>query len=464
MESEHAAVPQPEVTAPTPGPAPAGAGPVSLGIGPVSLGIGPTGSELTPSRVLALQRAAGNKAVSSMLMREGETKEKTPVAGPGDFGASGGAPQVGGKVTAHPDGTGVRADSPDVKYEPAKVWLKEGKTLGGSQNFGFVQNLVTSTRGAVWRRGGIPDGEVTKNWRSGQGKAYDAVSDPNDDSKIHKAVFAPFYWPPGSINDENVEGTPAVTDPVAHDQPGFTLEAFQDGGRLTEFVGADKFKLGVGVKKGDAFWTLAAWDWSVPWDMQVDKDLNGAGKVTESAEIKNLLNDGPDTSLGKDSWSLRDGAGSVFEGFATAADAQKRSAKELLNWIHKAKQYDPPSYANIVSALDAKAPGITIDINCDTTHVNFGKDVLSASVLRDGTLIKSEGGIKLNNGESKSISLSWSEAFGSASTLTPGTVLKVELYVTENNWEVGHGFMSPFNGTSPQLTPGDGRYKVSVSL
>jgi hypothetical protein len=36
--------------------------------------------------------------------------------------------------------------------------------------------------------------------------------------------------------------------------------------------------------------------------------------------------------------------------------------------------------------------------------------------------------------------------------------------VTENSWEVGHGFMSPFSGSSPQLTPGDGRYKVTVSL
>ena len=99
----------------------------------------------------------------------------------------------------------MRAESPDVKYQPAKVWLQEGKTLGGSQNFGFVQNLVTSTRGAVWRRGGDPAGEITANQREGQGKAYDAVSDPNDDTKIHKAVFAPFYWPPSSMNDDNVE-------------------------------------------------------------------------------------------------------------------------------------------------------------------------------------------------------------------------------------------------------------------
>ena len=136
-----------------------------------------------------------------------------------------------------------------------------------------------------------------------------------------------------------------------------------------------------------------------------------------------------------------------------------------MNWSAPTNSVSrPPSYANIVTALDAKAPDVTVDIACDTTHVNVGKDVLSASVLRDGTLIKSVGGIRLNNGESHSLKLSWSEAFGSASTLQPGTVLKVELYVTENSWEVGHGFMSPFNGSSPQLTPGDGRYKIKVSL
>jgi hypothetical protein len=311
VESEHVPVPQAETAAPAAAPA--------MGTGAMPLGLGPVSAPMTPARVLALQRAAGNAAVTAMLARE--EKEKTPVAGPGDFGFSGGAPQVGGKVTAKADGSGVRAESPDVKYEKGKVWLQEGKTLGGSQNFGFVQNLVTSTRGAVWRLGGEQDGEVTKNWRSGQGKAYDAVSDPNDDSKIHKAVFAPFYWPPGSINDENVAASPAETDPGAHDQPGFTLEAKDEagGGRLTEFVGADQFKLGLGVKKGDAFYTLAAWDWAVPWDMKVDKDLNGAGKAVTSAEVRDLLHDGPDTALGAKDWSLRKDAGDVFEGFATQA-------------------------------------------------------------------------------------------------------------------------------------------------
>jgi hypothetical protein len=261
-----------------------------------------------------------------------------------------------------------------------------------------------------------------------------------------------------------VAASPAETDAAAHDQPGFTLPAKKDDGRLTEFTGADQFKLGVAVKKGDAVYTLKAFDWSVPWAVNVDANLNGAGKAVKSAEVQNLLRDGPDTSLGEKDWSLRPNSGDVFEGFSTQAEAMKRSPKELINWIDKARQFDQLSYQNICAALDAKAPGVTVDIACDTTHVNMGKDILSASVLRDGGLIRSEGGIRLNNGESHSLSLTWSEAFGSAANIKSGTVLKVELYVTKNNWEVGHGFMSPFNGSSPQLTPGDGRYKVSVSL
>ena len=424
--------------------------------------LGPVAGPLTPGRVLAMQRSAGNQAVTAMLQRD--EQEKTPVTGAGDFGVSGGDPQTSGTVTARPDGDGVRAESPDVKYQPAKVWLQEGKTLGGSQNFGFVQNLVTSTRGAVYRRGGDPAGDITSEPREGHGKAYDAVSDPNDDTKINKRVFPPFYWPPSTMNDDNVAASPAETDPVAHDQPGFTQPAKKDDGRLTEFTGDDQFKLGVAVKKGDAVYTLRAFDWSVPWSVKVDANLNGAGKAVQSAEVQNLLRDGPDTSLGEKDWSLRPNSGDVFEGFSTQAEAMKRSPSELLNWLHKARQYDQISYQNICAALDAKAPGVSVDIECDTTHVNFGKDVLSASVLRDGQLIHSELGIRLNGGESHSLSLSWADAFGSAANIKPGAVLKVELYVTKNNWEVGHGFMSPFNGSSPQLTPGDGRYKIKVSI
>ena len=85
--------------------------------------------------VLAMQRGAGNQAVTAMLQRQ-RARRRPRSPGPGDFGVSGGEPQVRGKVTAKPDGDGVRAESPDVKYPPAKVWLGEGKNSGGSRTSG----------------------------------------------------------------------------------------------------------------------------------------------------------------------------------------------------------------------------------------------------------------------------------------------------------------------------------------
>ncbi len=413
---------------------------------------------MTPAAVLALQRSAGNSAVSSMLMRV----DKTPVAGAADFGISGGEPQSSGTVTAKPvDGEMVRAESPDVKFAQAKVWLQDDKTLEGSQNFGFIQNLVSSNRGTVYRRGGDPAGDFVAELHDGHGKAWDAVSDPKDDSKTNKGVFAPFYWPPSTITDDNVSGDPATTDPNAHDQPGFSMPTEHEGGRITEFKGEDKFKLGVGVKKGDATHMLKAHDWSVPWAIQVGKDLNGAGKAIASSQVQDPLRDGPDASL--KNWSLEKGSGQVWEGFATQEEAMQRSASQLMDWLLIAKDHDAVSYGNICAALDAKAPSISVKINCDTTDSNFTDDVLSASVLRDGALVKSEGGIKMNNGNDHTVSVGWAEAFGSAANIKGGMVLKVELYVTAESFEVGHGFMPPFKGTSPMLTPRDGRYTISVS-
>ncbi len=447
VESQRESVPEPDLAVPVASPAAAGAVPAAFG-----------GGTMTPASVLALQRSAGNSAVTRMLGRV----DKTPVEGPADFGVSGGEPQSSGGVTAKPDGEGVRAESPDVKFQ-AKVWLQDDKTLEGSQNFGFVQNLVNSNRGTVYRRGGDPAGDITSEPHDGRGKAWDAVSDPKDDSKPNKGVFPPFYWPPGSMNDENTSGNPATTDPNAHDQPGFTMPAKDDnGGRITEFKGSDQFKLGVAVKKGDPVHMLKAFDWSVPWDVQVDKNLNGAGKAVASKEVQDLLKDGPDTGL-RD-WSLRPNSGDVWEGFSTQEEANKRSTSELLKWVGAAQAHDPTSHGYICAALDSRAPGIDVTVNCDTTDGNFGKDVLSASVLRDGTLIRSEGAIRLNNGESRTLSFSWSEMFGSAANIRPGCVIKVEVYVGADSYEVGHGFSAPFSGSSPQLTPGDGKYSVSVSI
>ena len=191
----------------------------------------------------------------------------------------------------------VRAESPDVKFSPAKVWLQDDKTLGGSQNFGFIQNLVSSNRGTVYRRGGDPAGDFVAELHDGHGKAWDAVSDRTTTPKSTRACSTPFYWPPSTITDDNVSGDPA-DDRSGRPRPArrSACPPSTRAGAVTEFKGEDKFKLGVGVKKGDAVHMLKAYDWSVPWGVQVGKDLNGAGKAIASSQVQDPLRDGPDTT------------------------------------------------------------------------------------------------------------------------------------------------------------------------
>jgi hypothetical protein len=416
----------------------------------------------SPAAVLALQRSAGNQAVTAMLQRSGE---KTPVTGPGDLGHAGGQPQTSGTTTVSPaGGNSVKIVSPDVKFE-GSAWVKEGKTLEGTAYLGWIQNLASSDRAAVYRRGGVPDGEITSEEHEGRSKRWDAVNDPGAEAKgemkPHEGVFPPFYWQPGSISDENTADQPAKTDPRAHDRPEFSMPAKKDAGRLTQFKGRDNFKLGLAVKKGDAVHMLAASDWSVPWDAEVDANLNGAGKAVESREVQDALRDGPDASL--TDWSLRPDSGDVFEGFATPAEAMKRSPGELLGWIFKAREHDQVSYRNICAALDAKAPGVAINVHCDTTHGNWGSDVLSASVFRDGAHVRTEGGIRLNNGGDHALHLSFADVFGAAANLAPSTTIKVELSVGADSHTAAGSVPFPFKATSA-LAPGDGKYAIGVAL
>jgi hypothetical protein len=230
---------------------------------------------------------------------------------------------------------------------------------------------------------------------------------------------------------------------------------------VTQFKGHDTFKMGLAVKKDATVYMLTGNQWTVSWDAPVDASLNGAGKAVDTQPIQNLLNDGPDPSL-KD-WSLADGAGNVFEGFSTPAEAMKRTPKQLLNWIFAAREHDPTSYRNICTALDAMNPNLAVTINCTTTDATFGKDVLSASVLCSGRLVKSVGGIRLNNGEKETINVAWADAFGSAAALTPGTAISVVLDVGAERKEDVADIPFPFDGTR-ELKPGTGKYSFSLSL
>ena len=142
MEGERQ--PAPEIA-----PAPTSEAPAAAAIGPaLGAGMGPAVNGLTtPAAVLALQRSAGNAAVTRALLARDEA-EKTKVSGPGDFTATGGEPKGEGVTTAGKDpgdATKAKAVAPKVTM-PATVKLNPGKTIGNETGqLGHIQNLTTST-------------------------------------------------------------------------------------------------------------------------------------------------------------------------------------------------------------------------------------------------------------------------------------------------------------------------------
>ncbi len=444
MEREH------ESVAPSPAPsvaAPASAGPSLIGA-------------LTPARVLALQRTVGNQAVTALLSRD-DVPTPTPVTGAGDFGHSGGAPVSSGSVTATPNGSDkVRVQAPSVALD-GEAWLKKDKTLGTTAYIGIVQNLVHSDRGAVYRHGGDPNGEITAEHHTAEGNKRDAVSDPTNPSQ--PGTFAPFYWKPGTIDDSNVEGNAAKATHLGTpmDQPEYSMPVSDGPGRITSFKGHDNFKMGMAVKNEAAIHMLTGSEWSVSWDVAVDASMNGSGKAVQTKAIQDLLKDGPDPNL-KD-WSLAPGAGSAFEGFSTVALAMQRTPAQLLGWLFAARDHDPTSYKNICAALDAKAPDLTVAIHCDTTDSYTSKDSVIANVTRNGGLVRTEAGIHLNNGEDHVLKVGWADAFGGAAGITAGMAIGVELMIGSDGISAIATLPFPYNG-SRALAPGTGKYNVKLTV
>jgi hypothetical protein len=455
VEPERQAAPEPAVTAATP----AAAGPIAAGLGspgPIAGGNSPVRAT-SAAAVLALQRAAGNRAVSNLLQREGE---KTPVTGAGDFGVEGGEPKSTGTSQVTPVGDQARIQAPDVTFS-GKAWVEDGKTLEGSGHVGYVQNLVHSDRGAIYRRGGDPAGEIVEDSHSGMSNRWDAVNDPVAEARGEwtpaAGVFAPFYWKPSPIDDNASKGNPVVTDPAAHDRPEYLKDVKKGPGRITQFTGKDEFKLGLVVKKGDAIHPLRTYDWEISWDANVDANVNGSGQAVKSEESL----DPPDTSL--TDWSLDPNKkGDPFEAFATLDRAMQRSPGELVSWLLAAQKHDQVTYRNICTALDAKSAAVNVTFACEHKH---------NAVMDDKVHIRAEGGggggsmgrtVELGRGDTHALNIPIRDLFGSAAAITAGSTITVEISHMDGP-EAGTSIGPAFN-SSKTLAVGDGTYKVTASV
>lgn len=430
----------------------------ATGFGP-ALGAGmgpPTGGLTTPAAVLALQRSAGNAAVTRALVAR-EEQEKTKVTGAGDFTATGGEPKGEGVTTVRKDpedATKAKAVAPKVTM-PATVKLNPGKTLGETGQLGHIQNLTSSTRGGTYRKGGDPQGEIVSNQRGARSNRRDAASDPTDDTKVHPGATFPFYWPPVTI-DDNAENLPVDTKADTHDQPEFKLPIESDGGRLTNFAGQDDFLLAAAVKVSYGVFKFDAFTWSANWDVAVDKEMNGAGKALEKAKAK--LGESPDETL-KD-WSLRPDSSDVWEAFATPEEAMKRTSGELLQWVGPARSHDPVSHRNIVAALNAKNPTLTTTFTCISTHDTVGRDNVHVKATAGGDSYRTAT-VKLKEGESHALTFTLNELFGSADAIGVASEITLEVTHVDSGKEASATFK--LSGTK-ELAVGSGKYTASVAV
>jgi hypothetical protein len=451
MEGEHQALPEPAPAHTGAAPAAAMAPAPGAGMGP------PVGGLTTPAAVLALQRTAGNAAVTRALLAR-EEQEKTKVASAGDFTATGGEPTADGvtTVTKDPeDATKAKAVAPKVTM-PATVKLKEGKTLEETGKLGHIQNLTSSTRGGTYRKGGDPQGEIVSQHREGRANRRDAASDRDDDSKIHPGALFPFYWPPVNI-DDNAVNLPVDTKADTYDQPEFKMPIESEGGgRLTNFVGQDNFLLAAAVKTSYGIFKFDAFTWSANWDVAVDKDSNGAGKALEKAKAK--LGESPDETL--EDWSLRPGSSDVWEAFATVDEAMKRSPAELLQWVGGARAHDPVSHRNIVTALNAKNPAFTATFTCVKTHDTVGRDTVHVKASSGGDTYKTAT-VKLKEREPHELSFTLAELFGSADAIGPSTQVTLEISHVDSGEEATASFRMT---GSKELTVGSGTYTAAMTV
>jgi hypothetical protein len=430
---------------------------------------------LTPDHVLEMQRTAGNRATTrflgrAMLMREDKPPPRQvsaddPAASDHKFGFTPFTPNVTGTVVAKPEGADkVDVTGPNIAAK-ATVWKEGTEPMpGGSGYVGFVQNLISSDRGKVYRAGGEPAGEVVAEVHGMVGKAWDAYKDRKNPDKPY-TFHKPFYNEAKPISDTNLKNSFEVSTDM-HDEPGFWAEKKinQDGkiGFLTEVVGQDKFKLALAVETGDKnIVYLQGLEWTLPWAAKVGKDGRGTGGtlITKDIARDKLKAEGPDPNL--TNWSL-DEKEEIWQAFSTIEQARAQSVAVLLTWLPKARVHDKTSETNIIAALKEKDPVVTVKITCTDEADEIRGDHASAS-MKGTQLGASKGGIHISEDESSTMTAKLADLYGSIDSIPAAAPLTVEISVGAEMATGSANWTSPFAGEK-EIKAGGASYKVTVSV
>ena len=343
--------------------------------------------------VLELQQLLGNQTVQRLLANNAEVtiqRDDGPPLSSIDasmFTYTGGTLQHKGTVTATPaDADGqLLVQAPHVSYSATVEKTGGGPIPHGDYiQVGTVQTLNSSKRTGVYRRGGDPRGEVIARHNDVVGQTWDAkFQDDKGDGSPYATAPEPFYTQPRLM----YESSPKVTVNFL-DTPQFPLPESVGAGILTEVEGSESFTtaLAVKYKTGDAIY-LKTQNWTIDWTMPVTPTAGGTGEAVQSSSTT----DEPAVTSGK----IVPQVVRSWIGFPTADAAMAVDTPTLLLNLAAARQHDPDSFNNIVSALERKNPSIKIWLQVEDTAEWMGAD--EVEVTLSGSSSVSEGPLTLND-------------------------------------------------------------------
>lgn len=410
--------------------------------------------------ILALQRLAGNAAVSELLAQ----RQPPPPGGGG--GAGGGKfdptmikltspdPTFTGNVKASAQGSDVVLDAPDVVISAGVTvdappgpdgW--NGMGVGARIDIGATQSVMGSNRSGIYHVGGDPALPVVGESKSTvRGPLRDAQTDPKT-KKVAPNVVAPWYELPTGFSDGQRTGTVHF-----YDKPGTSFPIKLNDGVLTETKGEDRFITGIAAKSESLPLThLHQYEWAVPWQMQIDHSGSGAGLAATGKETKAIppTLDGPIAGEKEETWTA----------FNSVADAMKQPTQVLLRYLGPAKTNDPAAYATILEALKQKKPTMSITITVDEKDNIVASDDVFVGIQE----VEFKAG-SLNKGQTGTATFDLWQMFFDPGRIDSSTALVVRVIhralVTEDVARLTIHY--PFIPDKPaQVRVGSGRYFVS---
>ncbi len=414
-DAEHVPEAAPSVAAPSA--APVAASPLATGAGASR-----APAVLTPGQALALQRSAGNQAVSRLLARQpaahtapGASAATAKGLTHAEFTPTGGDPSASGNVTVSANGpSAVTVNAPQITANGGVAWNPPAAPAAApatppaapapppaagpapapgaapaagpaapptEARAGWINTLLAADRVFTYTADGTPGGKVVReeHMMAPEG-GRDAMfsQDKRTGKQVpHSSSEAPFYGSAKRVRP----GESATLEPFT-DQPGAVVQRQVDGsggekGKLAKISGADRFRLSIGIAEVDNPSTihLTAKEWTVPWGVTVDQQGAGTGGSVSVEDFKGRLAD------------IKRGEGYVVGDAAqfpwpqTPEEVKTFSSTELLSAIPYAEKHDVGSWTLMCQELRARNPSCTV-----TTLVNK-----STAVLADNLAITIKG-------------------------------------------------------------------------